>query len=170
MPNRLHTATPLIHAPAPALAEAFATAESFMAWLPPKGMTGRALEYEYREGGRHGIELTCRAGAAGKTSAQTDVTAGRFLALEPGRRMIMSVAFDSADPAFAGEMIMTWTFDPAPDGTQVTITAEHVPSGTSAEDHARHSPPRSRTSPASSSGGEGEPTEFARASRLLTVT
>lgn len=31
---------------------------------------------------------------------------------------------------------MTWLFEPAPDGTNVTITAENVPAGISAEDHA----------------------------------
>jgi hypothetical protein len=48
----------------------------------------------------------------------------------------MSVLFESGDPAFAGEMIMTWTFDPAPGGTRVTIVAEQVPAAISAEDHA----------------------------------
>ena len=66
----------------------------------------------------------------------TDITAGRFLALEPGRRIVQTVEFESADPAFAGTMVMTWTLEPTPDGTEVTVSAANVPSGISAEDHA----------------------------------
>ncbi|HYJ29678.1 MAG TPA: SRPBCC domain-containing protein, partial [Allosphingosinicella sp.] len=72
----------------------------------------------------------------GKTTAKSDISAGRFLALERGRRVVQSVAFESEDPAFAGEMIMTWSLDPASGGTNVTVTAENVPAGISAEDHA----------------------------------
>ena len=30
---------------------------------------------------------------------------------------------------------MTWTFDPAPHGTSVSVTAENVPAGISKKDH-----------------------------------
>jgi hypothetical protein len=46
------------------------------------------------------------------------------------------VQFESEDPRFAGEMIMTWLFMPAPEGTMVHITAENVPEGISPADHA----------------------------------
>ena len=136
MTSRIDQATRLIHAPPAKIAEAFATPDQYIKWLPPTGMTGRVFDYDFREGGRYRIELTYASGGAGKTSARTDVSSGRFIALDPGRRIVMSVEFDSADPAFAGEMIMTWTFAPAPGGTQVTVTAEHVPAGISPEDHA----------------------------------
>ena len=136
MNPRIDHATRLIHALPPKIAEAFAAPDQYMKWLPPAGMTGRALVYEFREGGRYRIELTYASPGAGKTSARTDISHGRFLALDPGRRIVMSALFESADPAFAGEMIMTWTFVPAPGGTEVTVTAEHVPAGISAEDHA----------------------------------
>ena len=110
--------------------------EALMAWLPPEGMTGRALLFEPWQGGRYRIELAHQAGGAGKTTARTDISSGRFLVLEPGRRVVQSVEFESGDPAFAGEMIMIWTLDPAPGGTRVTIIAENVPAGISAEDHA----------------------------------
>lgn len=101
-------------------------------------MTGRALEYDFRQGGRYRIELTYDGAAdssAGKTSAKTDVTTGRFVSIEPGKRIIQSVEFESADAAFAGEMTMTWTFAPAPAGTLVTVRAEKVPPGISKADH-----------------------------------
>lgn len=135
---RTDTASRRIAAPPAAVYRAFVEPRALMAWLPPAGMTGRALLFEPWRGGRYRIELTYAGGAEGKTTARTDVSAGRFLVLEPDRRIVMSVEFDSADPAFAGEMILTWTFAPAPapGGTDVTVKAEHVPAGISEEDHA----------------------------------
>jgi uncharacterized protein YndB with AHSA1/START domain len=120
------------------LYEAFTDAENLMKWLPPGSMTGRALEYDFREGGRYRIALTyddAEPSNPGKTTERTDVSTGRFRALAPGRRIVYSVEFDSADPAFAGEMILTWSFEPTAGGTTVTITAESVPPGISQADH-----------------------------------
>jgi uncharacterized protein YndB with AHSA1/START domain len=127
-----------VAAPPAAVYAAFEDPAALMKWLPPGSMTGRALEYDFREGGRYRIELsydTKTSGSAGKTSKGTDVTAGRFLTLEPGKRIVQSVVFESEDPAFAGEMIMTWSFEPSKTGTKVTITAENVPQGISKTDH-----------------------------------
>lgn len=117
---------------------AFADPAKLMEWLPPGSMTGRALEYDFREGGRYRIALTydeTSPASVGKTEGRTDVSTGRFLTLEPGRRIVQSVEFESTDVAFAGEMLMTWVFEPTPAGTKVTITAENVPSGISPADH-----------------------------------
>ena len=117
---------------------AFADPVALMKWLPPGRMTGRALEYDFREGGRYRIELTYgddAPGAAGKTTGRTDVTTGRFLSLDCGKRIVQSVEFESTDPSFAGAMIMTWRFEPFPTGTLVTIRAENVPPGISKADH-----------------------------------
>lgn len=136
---RTDTATRLIHASPEAVYRAFADAEALMAWLPPQGMSGRALGYEFREGGRYRIELALEGdghGASGKTTARTDVTSGRFLELVPGKRIVQTVQFESGDPAYAGTMVMSWSLDPAPEGTEVTLKAENVPAGISPEDHA----------------------------------
>jgi uncharacterized protein YndB with AHSA1/START domain len=117
---------------------AFADATSLMKWLPPPGMTGRALEYDFRPGGRYRLELRYTGeppDAPGKTTDSTDVTQGLFLDLIPGRRIKQSVRFDSPDPAFAGEMTMTWTFEGTPEGSRVTVTADDVPPGISKSDH-----------------------------------
>jgi uncharacterized protein YndB with AHSA1/START domain len=121
-----------------AIFAAFADPAVLLRWLPPETMTGRVLEYDFRPGGRYRIELTytdVAANSFGKTTARTDISAGRFLSLEAGKRIVQSVEFESADTAFAGEMIMTWSFDPTTIGTKVTITAENVPSGISKADH-----------------------------------
>ena len=53
-----------------------------------------------------------------------------------GERVPQAVAFISDDPAFAGTMTMTWEVLEVGDGTHIRITAEDVPDGISAEDHA----------------------------------
>lgn len=136
---RTDTATRLVQASPDSVYRAFVDPEALMAWLPPEGMRGRALIFEPREGGRYRIELAFEEagpGASGKTTERTDVTSGRFLTLVPGRLIVQTVEFDSADPAFAGTMVMTWSLEPSAGGTLVTIVAENVPPGVSAEDHA----------------------------------
>ena len=137
--GRTDTASRHIAASPDAIYAALVDPEALMAWLPPKGMTGRALLFEPWVGGRYRIELSYDGadapGGSGKSTAGSDISAGRFLALELGRRFVQSVVFESDDPAFAGEMLMTWTLEPASGGTRVTITAKNVPGGISAEDH-----------------------------------
>lgn len=138
MTGRTDSATRLIPASPEAVYKAFIDADALMAWLPPEGMSGRLLLFEPWQGGRYRIELALEGEghkSSGKTTERTDVTSGRFLALEPGRRIVQTVEFDSADPAFAGTMVMTWSLRPGPDGTDVTVSAADVPSGISAEDH-----------------------------------
>ena len=136
MSARTDTASRLIPATSDAIYAALIDPDALMSWLPPDGMSGRTLLFEPWQGGRYRIELTHDADGAGKTTTRADISAGRFLLLEPGRRLVQSVEFESDDPAFAGQMIMTWSLDPAPGGTNITITAENVPAGISADDHA----------------------------------
>jgi uncharacterized protein YndB with AHSA1/START domain len=136
--GRTDTASRLIAATPERIYAAFVDAEALMAWLPPDGMTGRVLELEAREGGRYRIELRYgdeTAESVGKTTGRTDVSKGRFVEMVPGQRIKQSVEFESTDPAFAGEMMMTWSFEVAASGTRVTVTAENVPSGISKADH-----------------------------------
>jgi uncharacterized protein YndB with AHSA1/START domain len=138
MTGRTDSAMRLIHASPEAIYRAFADGERLMAWLPPEGMSGRILLFEPWQGGRYRIELTLDDGGhgvSGKTTERTDVTSGRFLELVPNRRIVQSVEFDSADPAFAGTMVMTWSLEPAPEGTNVTVSAADVPPGISEADH-----------------------------------
>ena len=132
---RTDRATRLVPASPDTVSRALLDPDQLIEWLPPRGMSGRVLLFEPREGGRYRIELRYEGEGAGKTSARTDVTSGRFVLIEPGRRVVMSVEFDSDDPRFVGEMTMTWAFAPEGGGTRVTVTAEHVPPGISAEDH-----------------------------------
>jgi uncharacterized protein YndB with AHSA1/START domain len=137
-PRRSDTASRVIAASPDTIYQAFAHAASLMQWLPPAGMSGRALEYDFRDGGRYRIELRYEDGTStpsGKTTDRTDISKGRFLELVPGRRITQSVEFESSDPAFAGEMTMTFSLEPAAEGTMVTVTADNVPGGISKADH-----------------------------------
>lgn len=136
--RRSDAATRVIGASPDTIYQAFANAASLMQWLPPSGMSAQALEYDFRKGGRYRIELRYdekMSTESGKTTDRTDVTNGRFLELLPGRYIKQSVEFESSDPAFTGEMTMTWSFDTAADGTIVTVTADNVPNGISKADH-----------------------------------
>ena len=86
--GRTDTASRLIPASADAITRALLDPGALMAWLPPEGMTGRALLFEPWQGGRYRIELRHEGEGAGKTTARSDITSGRFLALEPGRRIV----------------------------------------------------------------------------------
>jgi len=137
-PGRTDTASTEIRAAPGAIYEAFANPRQLIRWLPPGSMTGRALEYDFREGGRYRIALTydeASPDGVGKSTSRTDVSAGRFVELVPGQRIVQVGCFESSDAAFAGEMRMTWSIEAVGDGTRVTVTAENVPEGVSEADH-----------------------------------
>lgn len=117
--------------------QAFIDAAALVQWLPPKGALGVIDAFEPWPGGAFRMTLIFDVTASpGKTTDNSDVVDGRFVALEPGRRISQRFDFVSADPAFAGTMTMTWTLTPQPDGTLVSIAAENVPVGIGPEDHA----------------------------------
>jgi uncharacterized protein YndB with AHSA1/START domain len=137
MTGRVDTASRLIHAPAATIYQAFASAEAFMAWLPPKGMTGEVFTFNFREGGGYRMRLTLESAgdARGKTSEDADDVNVRFVRLVPDAEIEQDVTFDSKDPRFAGVMKMTWSFRADGDDTEVVVSATNVPPGITAEDH-----------------------------------
>lgn len=136
-PGRTDTASRIIPASAEQLYGAFADGTTLMAWLPPPNMTGRALVYEFRAGGRYRIELRYRddRSESGKTTGDSDISTGEFVDLEPNRRIRQTVEFETADPALASGMTMTWAFHPREDATEVVVTADNVPAAIGREDH-----------------------------------
>lgn len=117
---------------------ALVDAEALVAWLPPQGMTARFERFDARPGGSYRLVLTHEdaAGGLGKATADSDVVEARFVRLVPGVRVVLEVDFESDDPSFAGTMTMTWDTSPVDAGTLVEITADGVPDGISADDHA----------------------------------
>ena len=112
--------------------------EALAVWLPPRGMTARFERFDARPGGGYRLVLTYRdAGTGrGKATADSDVVEVRFMSLVPGACVAQEVDFESDDPSFAGTMTMTWVISSVDGGTLVEITADGVPDGISADDHA----------------------------------
>lgn len=117
---------------------ALVDARALESWLPPTGMTGRVEELDLRPGGAFRMVLTYAdpAMGRGKTSSDSDVVDARFVEIDPGERVAYEVRFVSDDPAMAGTMTMTWDVTAVEEGTRVEITADGVPDGISADDHA----------------------------------
>lgn len=135
---RTDTAARVIAAPVGRVFAALVDPEALLVWLPPSGMTGRFERFDARPGGSYRLILTYDdpAAAGGKATAGSDVVEARFVDIVEGQRVVHAVDFVSDAPAFAGTMTMIWEVDELSDGTEVRITAEGVPDGISAEDHA----------------------------------
>jgi uncharacterized protein YndB with AHSA1/START domain len=136
--KRTDSASRVIMASPRTIYKAFIEPESLVSWLPPKGMKGHIYKFDARDGGTYRMSLTYLGtdhSTLGKTSEHTDVVQGRFLKLVPDERIVQLVEFESEDPTFAGVMIMTWTLNAVPEGTEVTIVCENVPEGMRQDDH-----------------------------------
>jgi len=136
--TRKDSASRMIVASPDRVYEALVDPEALIAWLPPDGMTGRFEQFDARPGGGYRLVLTYADAAAGrgKATADSDIVDARFVDLVPGERVVQAVDFVSDDPANAGTMTMTWEVFAVDGGTRVSIRAEDVPAGISAEDHA----------------------------------
>ena len=128
----------MIAAPPEKVYAALVDPEALVAWLPPEGMSARFDRFDPRPGGSYRLVLTYEdtEGGRGKTTAESDVVDARFVSLEPGVRVVQEIDFESDDPSFAGTMTMTWDISSVDGGTLVEITADEVPDGISADDHA----------------------------------
>lgn len=135
--KRIDSASRFIPTAPSSVYAAFTDPKAMEQWMPPKGMTGSFLHFDFRKGGSYRMRLTYKnAGdAQGKTSADTDEVEVRLIDLVDCRRIEQAVAFESDDPDFSGTMRMTWKLDPEGNGTLVTILAEDVPRGIRPEDH-----------------------------------
>ncbi len=128
-----------IHAAPEVVYRAFVEPDALLAWLPPAGMTGVLEAFEAGIGGGYRIRLSYieqNGRFRGKTTETSDVVQVAFVALEPARRIVEAVTFVSDDPAFAGEMRITITFDATAGGTRVTMAFSNLPKGLRVEDNA----------------------------------
>ncbi len=137
MTQRIDTASRLIHASPQEICQAFAQPGAMEVWLPPDGMKGQMLRFDFRSAGGYRMRLTYDDAKAGwgKTSENADEVEVRLVDIEPSRQIVQEVDFDSADPAYSGTMRMTWRFEPTDEGSLVTVSAENVPEGIKPEDH-----------------------------------
>lgn len=128
----------LINAPPEALYRALTDPAALEAWLSPDEMTGKIHEFDLRVGGGYRMSLfypPSEQAYRGKTSEREDRFTARFVELAPPTRIVQVITFDSADPAFAGEMTMVATFEKTDGGTEVTLAFENIPPGIRPEDN-----------------------------------
>ena len=135
---RTDRASRVIAAPMERVYAALVDPEALTAWLPPDGISGTFVQFDARPGGSYRLVLTYSdaSDAPGKATADSDIVEARFVELVPGARVVQAVDFVSDDPAYAGTMTMTWAVSAVDGGTRVDFTADDVPDGISAEDHA----------------------------------
>lgn len=135
---RTDTASRMIAAAPERVYAALVDEEALVAWLPPAGMSARFQRFDARPGGSYRLVLTYEnpGGGRGKATPDSDVVEVRFVSLVPGVRVVQEVDFESDDPRFAGTMTMTWELRSVDGGTVVEITADDVPDGIPAGDHA----------------------------------
>jgi uncharacterized protein YndB with AHSA1/START domain len=127
-----------VKAPPEALYRAFTDPAALAVWQAPGDMTGKVHSFDYRVGGGYQMSLfypSSKRVSLGKTAEREDRFTARFVELTPHRRIVEAITFDSADPAFSGELIMEVTLEAEDDGTVVTIVFKNIPSGIRLEDN-----------------------------------
>lgn len=120
------------------LYRAFTDPAALEVWRVPGEMTGRVHRFDGRVGGGYEMSLfypESDEASRGKTAGREDRFTARFVELTPGRRIVEAIRFDSADPAFSGEMLMAVTLEEEAGGTRVTIEFENIPPGIRPEDN-----------------------------------
>jgi len=133
---RIDRASRHIAAGADAVLAAFTEPATFLAWLPPTGMSGQLERFDPRAGGGFRMVLTYDDPPAGggKSGANTDTAETRIAELGP-RRIVWLVDFPSDDPAASGTMTMTWSLAEDDAGTLVSVEASDVPEAITPEAH-----------------------------------
>jgi uncharacterized protein YndB with AHSA1/START domain len=117
---------------------AFIDPKALVVWQAPGKMTAQVHEFDGRAGGGYRMSLYYPASepeSQGKSGAREDRYTARFVELVPLERIVEAISFDSADPAFAGEMTMIVTLKENGTGTEVTIEFENLPPGIRPEDN-----------------------------------
>ena len=117
---------------------AFLDPEALAAWLPPGDMTGRVHSFDGRIGGGYTMSLYYAPNTdhpLGKFAVDEDRVVVRFDELEPPHRILETVRFPGAEPAFDGSMTLEVSFVPTEAGTEVTLTFRNLPAGLDPRDN-----------------------------------
>jgi uncharacterized protein YndB with AHSA1/START domain len=135
---RTDRASRVIDAPVARVFNALTDRDALERWLPPHGMTATFERFDPTPGGSYRLVVTSAdpTAARGKSSADSDIVEARYVDIVPNDRVIQAVDFVSDDPSLAGTMTMTWAVRAVDGRSRVEITADNVPDGISADDHA----------------------------------
>jgi uncharacterized protein YndB with AHSA1/START domain len=104
--------------------------DAVRSWKVPDGMRSEIHVFEPVPGGVFRVSLTYDApDRVGKTAGRTDTYHGRFVELDPGRRLVEAIEFETDDPDLQGEMRITTTLADAGEDTELTMLHEGLPPG-----------------------------------------
>lgn len=127
-----------IEATPEALYRAFTDPAALAVWFAPGDMTAEVHRFDGRVGGGYQMSLHYPSAdhpVRGKTTDREDRYTAWFVELTPSGRIVEAITFDSADPAFGGEMLMEVTFAAKDGGTLVSISFKDIPAGIRPEDN-----------------------------------
>jgi hypothetical protein len=104
--------------------------------MVPIGMTSHAHVFDAREGGLFRISLPYdELIGTGKTTTHTDTYHGHFAKLIPNAQVVEVMAFETADVAMRGEMMVTFMLTNAGGSTDVLAVHDNLPPGLSPSDN-----------------------------------
>ena len=101
------------------LFKAFTDPDAMAKWLPPYGFTCKVFEMDVKVGG------TFRMAFTNFSTGNGHAFGGKYLELEPGKRLRYTDVFEDAN--LPGEMVTTVTFTAVSVGTALEVTQEGIP-------------------------------------------
>lgn len=105
-------------------------------WRVPGEMTGKIHSFDFQVGGSYSMSLYYPGEEGyGKTETNEDRFTSTFLEIEPNRKIVESIAFESEDEDLAEEMIMQTDLEKTTSGTAVTFTFRNIPKGVDPKDN-----------------------------------
>ena len=110
---------------------AFLDPDELAEWLPPTGFSAEVHGLAAEVGGSFRITFTAETV---DFEPREHSFHGTYLELVPGERIVHTDEFELDDPAMAGEMTVTVTFEAVEDGTEVTVRQAGVPEAIPIED------------------------------------
>lgn len=113
---RLHR---VLSAPAERVYRAFLDPGAMCKWLPPYGFSGTVHRMDAKVGGEWRMSFT------NFSSKNEHAFGGRYLELEPGKKLRYTSTFDDAN--LPGEMITTVTLTAVSVGTEMHVVQEGIP-------------------------------------------
>ncbi|NVB78657.1 MAG: SRPBCC family protein [Kofleriaceae bacterium] len=123
-------------APRAKVYQALLDASAVQQWMVPTGMTSEVHAFDGREGGTFRISLTYDDPTrTGKSVSHTDTFHGRFDRLVPDEQVVQKIEFETANPAMAGEMTITYTLVDTGGETDVISVHENLPPGVKPADN-----------------------------------
>lgn len=132
------TTSRIIKATPEAIYNAFINPVSLETWQVPGDMKAKVHHFDLKIGGGYQMSLfypDSENEIKGKTTAKEDKYTARFIDIQPNKKIVEVIQFDTTNPDFAEEMIIEITFDPLDTATRVTFVFKNIPKGIRPDDN-----------------------------------